>query len=269
MPKLAVAGIAALVAGSVLLGVPSVSRAQQQELDQSVQTQKQIVKDAAATQSTVNGIADQTQQLLQQYLLDEQQIQQLKTYNDNLQSLVNDQTKRVTSLQKQLGQIGDVSKGIIPLMEEMIAGLKNFIQLDVPFQLQARERTVQQLEDLMGSSDVTTAEKYRQIMTAYSSELDSGRTMDAYRGQLAVNGRAQTVDFLRIGRVVLCYQTLDQSQTGCWDQRTRQWHTMDGYRQQVATGLAMARKQTSPQMLVLPVPAPKPAPEQAPTQQTQ
>lgn len=257
MPRSAIAGLGALIAGIALAAVPLAARAQQQALDQSVQTQQQIVQSAAQTQAKINNLANQTQQLLQQYLTDEQQVTQLKKYNDNLQALINNQQSRITSLNKQLGEISDVEQGIVPLMEQMITGLKNFIQLDVPFQLDSREQTVQKLEDLMSNSDVQISEKYRQIMLAYTNELQSGRTIDAYRGQLTVNGKQQTVDFLRIGRVALCYQTLDQSQTGCWDQRSRQWRTTNGFRQAVSTGLQMARKQTSPTMLILPVTAPQ------------
>lgn len=264
MPRSAIAGLGAFVAaGIALAAAPLAAQAQQQALEQSVQTQHQIVQGAAQTQAKINNLADQTQQLLQQYLTDEQQIAQLKKYNDNLQSLINDQQSRIASLNKQMNQIGDVEQGIVPLMEEMIAGLKSFINLDVPFQLDSRNATVSKLEDLMGSSDVQISEKYRQIMGAYTDELQSGRTIDAYRGQLSVNGKSQTVDFLRIGRVVLCYQTLDQSQTGCWDQRARQWKPENGFRSGVSMGLQMARKQTSPSMLILPVPAPVAAPRQA------
>jgi len=260
MPKSAIAGLAAVVAGLALAATPRAAMAQQQTLDQSVNTQQQIVKHAAQTQAKINDLANQTQQLLNEYMTTEQQVDQLKKYNNNLESLINDQQSRITSLNKQLGQIGDVEHGIVPLMQQMIAGLKNFIQLDVPYQLNQREQTVQKLHDLMSNSDVSIAEKYRQIMGAYTNELQDGRTIDSYRGQLTVNGKQQTVDFLRVGRVALCYQTLDQSQTGCWNERARKWQKANAYRANVSKGLQIARKQTSPNLMKLPVLSPKQAP---------
>ncbi len=215
------------------------------------------------TQQQINGLADQTQTLLSQYLTDEQQVNQLKKYNANLQALVNDQQNKIASLNLQLSQIGDVGQGIVPLMEQMIAGLKSFIQLDVPFQLDQRQQAVQTLEDLMTNSDVQISEKYSQITSAYLDELDSGRTVDSYQAQLSVNGKTQTVNMLRVGRIVLCYQTLDQSQTGCWNQRTRQWQANGNYRQPVTTAIAVALKQQQPNLLTLPVVAPEPAPPEA------
>lgn len=262
MSKSAIAGLGVLLAGIAALAVSSPAKAQEQTLQQSVSTQQQIVKNAAQTQKKINDLQDSTQQMLSEYLQTEQQIDQLKNYNDNLQGLIDNQQSNIASLNKQLGQLGDVAHGIVPLMEQMIAGLQNFIKLDVPYQLDEREQTVDKLKNLMTDSDVSIAERYRQIMSAYQDELDAGRTMDAYRGELTVNNKPQTVDFLRIGRVVLCYQTLDQSQTGCWDQRARQWKVTNNFRRAVASGLQVARKQTSPNLLILPVLAPEAAQQQ-------
>ncbi len=263
MSKSAIAGLGVLLAGLALAATSLPAEAQQQTLQQSVSTQQNIVKRGAKTQAKIDNLADSTQQLLSNYLATEQQIDQLKKYNDNLQGLISDQDTRAASLKKQLSQLSDVAHGIVPLMGQMITGLDHFIKLDVPYQLDQREQTVQKLQDLMTNSDVSISERYRQIMAAYQDELQSGRTMDAYRGQLTVNNKPQTVDFLRLGRVVLCYQTLDQSQTGCWNQRARKWEVKDGFRQAVTNGLKMARKQTSPTLLNLPVLPPVAAQQQS------
>ena len=262
MSKSAIAGLGVLLAGVALTVTPLTAQAQQQTLQQSVSTQQQIVKNSAQTQKKINNLADSTQTLLAKYLTTEKQIDQLKKYNDNLQGLINNQQSSITSLNKQLGQLSDVAHGIVPLMQQMIAGLDNFIKLDIPYQLDQREQTVQKLKDLMTDSDVSISERYRQIMGAYRNELQAGRTINAYRGQLTVNNKPQPVDFLRIGRVVLCYQTLDQSQTGCWDQRARKWVAKNSFRREVASGLQVARKETSPNLLILPVLAPVAAQQQ-------
>ena len=263
MSNSAIAGLGILLAGLALAVTPLTAKAQQQPLDQSVSTQQKIVKDAARTQQRVDKLSGETQQLQAEYLATTQHVDQLKKYNDNLQALINNQQSRVASLNKQLSQLSDVAHGIVPMMEQMIAGLSQFIKLDMPYHLKQREQTVQTLKSLMTDSDVSIAERYRQITNAYRNELDAGRTMDAYRGELTVNNKPQTVDFLRIGRVVLCYQTLNQSQTGCWNQRLRKWQVENGYRRSVSNGFQMARKQISPTLLILPVLPPQPASQQS------
>lgn len=257
MPKSVIAGLAALVSSLTLAVAPLTAQAQEQTLDQSVNTQNKIVREAAATQERINSLSSQTQKMLSEYLATKQQIDQMQRYNANLQGLVSDQTARIASLKNQLGHVAEVEHGIIPLMEQMIAGLENFVKLDMPFHRQDRLASAQKLEDLMTNSDVTISEKYRQIMAAYQTELDYGKTVDAYRAQLTINGKKQSVQFLRIGRVAFCYQTLNQSQTGCWNAAKNKWIVNGDYRRHVTAGLGVARKRSTPALLILPVLAPQ------------
>jgi hypothetical protein len=64
------------------------------------------------------------------------------------------------------------------------------------------------------------------------------------------------VDFLRVGRVTLLYQTLDGKEIGAWNEAGGAWQALDGgYRPAVRQGLRIARKQAAPDLLRLPVPA--------------
>ena len=72
-----------------------------------------------------------------------------------------------------------------------------------------------------------------------------------------MGGIARTVDFLRIGRLGLYYQTLDNEETGNWDKGDQQWEELeDEYRRSIRDGLRIARKQSPPTLLRLPVDAP-------------
>jgi hypothetical protein len=136
----------------------------------------------------------------------------------------------------------------------MIDAIENFVELDVPFLLEERTQRMENLHEVMVRADVTDAERYRRIIEAYQIENDFGRNIEAYQGELEVDGKMRQVAFLRIGRVALLYQTLDESGTGVWDQRNQTWLDASEYRNAVQLGLRMARKQTAPDMLRLPVP---------------
>ena len=86
---------------------------------------------------------------------------------------------------------------------------------------------------MMDQADVTTSEKYRRIMEAYQGELEYGRTTEAYSEALPTTG--QTVEFLRIGRTLLVYQTSDQETTGWFNPSSRTYEELPGkYRLEVA-----------------------------------
>ncbi len=94
---------------------------------------------------------------------------------------------------------------------------RSFVELDVPFLLEERTSRVQNLKNMMVRADITISEKYRLILEAYQIELDYGQTLEAYEGLLGTGADARTVEFVKLGRVSLMYQTLDGSETGYWD----------------------------------------------------
>ena len=67
------------------------------------------------------------------------------------------------------------------------------------------------------------------------------------------------MQFLRVGRVSLLYQTLDGRETGYWDAGRTAWIVDDHYGHRFKEGIAVAKKVRAPEMLFVPVPAPKEA----------
>jgi hypothetical protein len=104
---------------------------------------------------------------------------------------------------------------------------------------------------------VAISEKYRRIVEAYQIELDFGRTLESYEGKLDGDPEGRTVRFLRIGRVSLIYQTLDEEETGYWDKEKKGWVVANDYREAVKEGIKVATKQGAPELLEAPVPAPE------------
>jgi hypothetical protein len=215
--------------------------------------QKSGVEEAARSQSRVIRLAEETSELLGEYRVTMQRLERVRIYNENLEALVRDQQREQADIERQLASFQEVQQDIVPLMFEMIDDLAHFIELDMPFQLQERRGRVELLRDLMGRADVTVSEKYRQIMNAYQIEADFSRDTEAYDGRLG----ERRVDFLRVGRVLLAYQTPDRAETGFWNKNTREWEVANEYRNDVIEGLRIARMQAAPNLLRLPLPAPE------------
>ena len=72
-------------------------------------------------------------------------------------------------------------------------------------------------------SDVSIAEKFRQVLEAYKIENEYGRKIDAYKGSIEIEGVERDVNFLRVGRISFLYQTTDTEMSGAWDQASRSW----------------------------------------------
>ena len=226
-------------------------------LDDSLFVQSNSDLNSKGSQAVVSDLSDETQVLLGQYRLVLQQIDRLIAYNDYVERLIVDQEAQITDISKQLDQFALIERGIVPLMLDSIDTLDKFIDLDVPFLLEERKTRVARLRTIMNLSDVTVSEKYRQIMDAYQIETTYGRDIEAYTGLLEIGGVSRQVDFLRIGRTSLTYQTPDQEETGFWNKQTGQWEKLPNkYQNYVTQGLRVARKQVTPNILELPIEAP-------------
>lgn len=227
-----------------------------QDLDTPLRLEQQINDDAENSQERVNDLASETQEMLAEYRHVVREIESLRIYNDNLERIVNDQREEVVSINRQLEGLEDTNRGVVPLMLEMIDALDQIVEADIPFRIEERRARVVRLRDMMDQAEVTASEKYRRVMEAYQSELEFGRTTEAYSDALPATG--QTVEFLRVGRTLLVYQNSEGTETGWFNPSTREYETLpDRYRLEVRDGLAIARNETAPDLVTLPVPGPE------------
>jgi len=230
-----------------------------QTLASTLQAEEKINDQSAQSQTRVSSLARQTQDLLTEYRSVVRETESLKIYNDNLERIVTDQRNEVQSINRQLEGLEATNRGVVPLMLEMIETLDRIVEADVPFRIEERRARVQRLRDMMDQAEVTASEKYRRVMEAYQGELEFGRTTEAYSDTLP--GTGQTVDFLRVGRTLLVYQTSDNAVTGWFNPRSRQFEELDDdrFRLEVKNGLAIARNEKAPDLVMLPVPGPEAA----------
>lgn len=244
-----------LLTGLCLLTL--ISNLQAQDLDAAVQAEARINEESASSQNRVSGLASQTEDLLTEYRSVVREIESLKIYNDNLEKVVGDQRNEVASIRQQLSGLEETNRDVVPLMLEMIETLGRIVEADIPFRIFERRARVERLRNMMVQAEVTASEKYRQVMEAYQAELEFGRTTEAYSDILP--GRGQTVDFLRVGRTLLLYQTSDGSVTGWFNPRSREFEDLEDnrFRLEVKKGLEIARNEKAPGLVMLPVPGPE------------
>ncbi len=211
----------------------------------------------AAEQQRIEQLANQTDDLLADYNTVTKVVDGLLTYNSLLQRQVDNQEAEKIALAESIDNVALVERQILPMMVRMIDSLEVFITLDTPFLMKEREERVGRLRGMMERSDVTAAEKFRRVIEAYQIENDYGRTIEAYRGSVDIAGNQQEVDFLRIGRISLTYQSIGGQYTGAWDSTAGAFVEISPakYKTHVATGIRVARKQVAPDLLIVPVSA--------------
>jgi hypothetical protein len=223
-------------------------------LEPAVKKATEINQSAAKSQQKINSITDQIDNKLQQFKAINKETTGLDVYNGQLQKQIDNQMQEMENLNASIDGVSIIERQITPLMMRMITGLEQFVALDVPFLKEERSNRIAELNAMMDRADIAPSEKFRRVMEAYQVEMDYGRSLEAYSGLHTIDGQERDVDFLRVGRTALIYQTRDASLQGTWNKQTRQWEALSSsYRTQVTKGLRMAKKQLAPDLLMLPV----------------
>ena len=230
-----------------------------QSVDQVLQADQRRLTLAQQSQERINNIVEGTRSLEDQYRAINKEIDGLRVYNRLMAAQTDGQTATLEDIALSMDQVDVINRQIFPLMTRMIDGLKQSIELDVPFLMTERRDRVANLEEIMERSDVSVAEKFRKVMEAYQIENDYGSSSETYEETLTFGDDTRAYNILRIGRVGLYYQSDDAKITGFWDQSAREWVPDDSARNEIRKGIRMAKQLIAPEIIVIPVAAPSPA----------
>ncbi len=229
----------------------------EEKLQNVIEEQIKNHQKATRSQEKVSALAEETEDIINEYEIVLGQIENTRSYNTQLKKLIADQKSEMTSIRTQIIEVKQTSKNIIPLMLKMIKSLEKFITLDIPFLLEERKKRVAEIKKIMDRANISISEKYRKLMSAYQIENEYGRTIEAYQGFQDVDGKKISVNYLRVGRIALIYQSLDKKKQAYWNKNKKQWVVLPSrYSRSVEEGLKVARKQQAPTLLTVPIPAP-------------
>ena len=230
-----------------------------QSVDPIVEVGKQRTAAAKASQAKIDRLADETASLLSDYKTVMKQVDGLKVYNARLERQIANQEKRIRDIDASIAEASVIQRQIPPLVTRMLDGLEQFINLDMPFDLNTRLGNIEAVRANMDRSDVTSAEAFRQVLELYSIELQYGRGIEAYTDTIELGGAEREVDILRIGRVALVYQSTDGAETGAWNKDSQRWEELSAgdYAAAVRKGVRIAKKQATIELLNMPVSAPE------------
>lgn len=229
-------------------------------VQQSIDEQTASQRESAASQGRIDQLDDETRIALEEYRQTLRQIDQLRTYNTQMERMIAGQESEISGLEREISTIETTKRQILPLMRQMLDVLDQLIAADAPFLLEERLARLQELETLMQQAGTSLAEKFRRLMEAYQIEMEYGNTIEAYRAELPRAATPRTVEFLRIGRTELYYLTLDESEAGIWDKAQQTWRTLPSSDiPLILQGLRLARKELPPDLIRLPVSAPEKA----------
>lgn len=236
--------------------VPAQARETGEQLEQSLEVVADINRSAASSQQKIDALSRETRILLEEYRSLKESSEYQEAYTRELEYLQASQNARIESLQRQIAQARVTRQRILPLMRSMAEALESFVLLDLPFHQEERIAGVLQLRQRLDNPELSVAARFRLLLEAYQIEQDYGSTLEAWRGPLEIGGETLSVEFLRLGRTALYYQSLDRRSSAYWDASARDWQALSAeHNRSLAQAMRVARKQAAPQLLDLPLPA--------------
>ena len=237
-----------------------------QTVDQVLAAEDRRLELAQQSQERINNTVEGTRSLEDQYRAINKEIDGLKVYNRLMAAQVSGQEAVLEDISLSMDQIDVINRQIFPLMERMIDGLEQSVELDVPFLMEERRDRIDNLHDIMERSDVSVAEKFRKVMEAYQIENEYGSSSETYTQTLTLDGETRSYNILRVGRVGLYFQSDDSKITGRWDNSidpaTNErigWVIDDSARSEIRLGIRIARQSVAPKLIQIPVAAPSEA----------
>ncbi len=225
-----------------------------QQLEDSLDVVSDTTSSAVASQQKVDALSRDTRLLLEEYRGLKESVEYQQAYTRELEQLDTSQRQRIESLNRQIAQARITRQRILPLMRSMVDALENFVVLDLPFHQEERIGAVLQLQQRLDRAEISLSARFRLLLEAYQIEQDYSGSVEAWRGPLSIGGETFSVEYLRLGRVALFYQSLDRKSSAYWNRDTQSWLPLEAeHNRSLSRAMRVARSQTAPQLLALPL----------------
>ncbi|XBQ15002.1 MAG: DUF3450 domain-containing protein [Oceanicaulis sp.] len=244
-----------LAAGATALVCAAGAHAQ---LDQALQIARQSTQAGAQAQEQIDRLADDADNAERQYLALQEQIEGQRVYLEQQRVFLRSQENELAALQSQLERVGNIERDLTPMMLEMFVALDEFVQQDLPFQMDLRTQRLAEIQEVLGDAGIPPAEKYRLLLNAYEIEASYGRSLRAYTEEVELDGVPVSAEILQIGRVALIRDAGDRLEMLTKD--NPEWRSVPGsMAQDVQRAFRIANEVTTPEVFVAPLPGPEAA----------
>jgi len=215
-------------------------------------------KSSAQSQKRIDDISEKTEKVIVQYHQQRKNVEVLKKFNDRMRRTLVAQETAMKKLEQSIEDASLIERQIVPLMLSMINGLEKFIAADIPFKLDERNARLARIKGYLNNANISAAERFRQVLDAYSIENAYGQSIDVFVEELNLSGSKKTVNILQIGRAGLYYQTTDGLESGYWDKTAGQWSSLDSsHNDGIAKAIRITQGKAVNDLMTLPVAAPE------------
>ncbi|MGJ8670180.1 MAG: DUF3450 domain-containing protein [Oceanococcus sp.] len=231
----------------------------------SAESVKDVLKEGSAfmvaqrdSQARIDKMDSETGDTEAEYRRLLRQIEGLEAYNRQLRTQISAQDTEISRTDESIAKATEVDRQLLPLLNNMVDTYAELVAVSPPFLPAERNDRIAFLNETIDRADVTAAEKFRQVLDAYMTELAYGNTIEAYTDTIVTDDGEREVNVLRLGRIGLFFQTSDRLHTGRWNHDQGAWEDLGPeFRNGIYQAIRVANKLTAPSLLSLPLPPPQ------------
>jgi len=179
---------------------------------------------------------------------------QLSAKCQSLDAEISAAGKRISLRAKELQGIRQIAEDIQPFLQETLEWLSAETEQGLPFLKAERKKRMVRLRDIMDDPAVSISEKFRKLMEALLIEAEYGTTVEVTRESIRLDEEPVVVNVLRLGRLNLFFQTLDESRCGVFEVAENRWKDLPvEHNRQIRLVMDMALKRRPVELVNLPV----------------
>ncbi len=238
--------LATIVVG---FAAPSVA----QGLDRAIATGEQATRRAEQVQQQINQLDDERADMVGEFRTLLQRKTAAELYAKQQAAAVESQQREIASLTDQLSRVDEITSQTVPMLETLIDDLDAFIDADLPFRLEQRKERIQRLRNYLSDPAISVTERYRQIMDAYTAEMEVGRKTDTWKETITVDDKEVTVDMVLFGRVAMVYMDPTGRHAKRYDRETQTWVDLENkYKPEIEKAIRIIQGKRTQDVMYVP-----------------
>jgi hypothetical protein len=159
-------------------------------------------------------------------------------------------------LEQKKADLNKLREQLEPYLENVIVRLEAFVDEDLPFLPEERQRRIAALKRSLNNYNLPLSEKLRRVFSeGLQIETEYGRMVETVEDQtLNINGTQTQVTIFRLGRVGMFYMSLDESQIGSYNAERQLWEPLDNdLTRSIKRGIDIGQRKRTAEIIDLPL----------------
>jgi hypothetical protein len=167
---------------------------------------------------------------------------------------IENQQATIDELRRRKAEAETMEMALAPFLDETLARLRAFIEADLPFLPEERQKRLAALKETLDGYHSPLSQKTQRVLEALRIETEYGTSVETGSTVIQLSDGPARVDLFRLGRTALYYRTPDGGRCGWFNRETGSWEPLkDRFSREIQQAMEVAEKRRTPEMLDLPV----------------